>query len=505
MKLVKTTYVAGPEDALAVKDVYKEKSSAVFNSYQDAFAKGFEEINKITSMLSSLGGKLNSLTGLSPASLLQGLPGGSIAQTLQQLSNAYSSMGGLSSVVSSINSVSSASGLQSAISGQLGSMLGGDMSSVGRIARSLLASTASNLASSMLSRAGLDTSLVSNLNLDSMVRNLSRGNFDTLSRLRDMPDTVKPSLNFGSRVIKKPATVTIGDTVRQIADQNPDTIKPIADLINSITDGSNHYTVTTSAADAALVASVVHAAENAGIPRSFNTFAESIKDRDTMLSAATPLARHAAQTGNLSTLDSIADTDVASSIKQVVPDVVRMMTSTMQAPKGMPAQDYARHYTAAKETFEKIDPSWTEYKRKDSSAVNAAQIGSNYSFCDLIRAQMNELMSPEGYKSNKQRVGSSSSADSQVDKALSEVIYSSTTDGPNKPVAVDPNSSMLYRKEEMSIGAKGSEKTYDFTVEPYMLLAPMYTEDSVDACLKRDWPEWYSTLGSDAPILPTSY
>ena len=49
-QLAKTTYKAGPEDSLAVKDVYKDTSDAVLNSYQEVFSS-LGGIDKLTASL----------------------------------------------------------------------------------------------------------------------------------------------------------------------------------------------------------------------------------------------------------------------------------------------------------------------------------------------------------------------------------------------------------------------------------------------------------------------
>ena len=61
-KIAKTTYFAGPLDELAVKDIYKEKSSAVVNSFQDSLADALKLADKIPGLgIGDLAGKLNGL------------------------------------------------------------------------------------------------------------------------------------------------------------------------------------------------------------------------------------------------------------------------------------------------------------------------------------------------------------------------------------------------------------------------------------------------------------
>lgn len=76
--------------------------------------------------------------------------------------------------------------------------------------------------------------------------------------------------------------------------------------------------------------------------------------------------------------------------------------------------------------------------------------------------------------------------------------------------AVDPNTataSDAYGVLSNVISIKddtGKEtKRYDFSDEAFMLLAPLFKEDTVDYCLKRDFPYWYIAY-PDKPIEETT-
>jgi hypothetical protein len=58
--------------------------------------------------------------------------------------------------------------------------------------------------------------------------------------------------------------------------------------------------------------------------------------------------------------------------------------------------------------------------------------------------------------------------------------------------------------DSIKVGTGEDMKVTSFANEPYLLLAGMYLEDTVDECLQRDFPEWYSGL-EDKPILSTNY
>ena len=173
-------FVSGTKDDLAVVDVYKLQSSAVYNSFQDiaknisgllnsipgmnlgemlgkannvlqgikggidkaagminngvsgissmmGAISGLQNINGIGSARNALGSVLNSLGSLANVAGLQGLT--------NALQNAYACMGGISQIVDSVNGVVNAGrGLQSTIETGFGNLLGGSSNRYASIA-----------------------------------------------------------------------------------------------------------------------------------------------------------------------------------------------------------------------------------------------------------------------------------------------------------------------------------------------------------------------------------
>lgn len=555
-KIAKTTYFAGPLDELAVKDIYKEKSSAVVNSFQDSLADALKLADKIPGLgLGDIAGKLNGLIGnlpngaLGSLSGLKGLGGitgnlasvnsaisgisrqlggaGSISAISSAINSAFASMGGISSLVNQVNqTVSTVGGLQNSILGGLGRSLGVNLSQV----RSLLNLVENNALTRLVTRDNPFRGIAHNsgyTSLESIARDLSRGSSDMLSNVRDLPSggsrydrsshgVRQPYTTPVGRTIdsSKPAEINdtiaqIGERVQRLPNNSARTAEPIARMITTLTDSPYTANINNRGAQAAAIAAVVNEANKLNMPQAYQHVAQHVKDRQVLYYATKPIVEAAAERKDLKAIEAISNTSMAGEIKNIAPGIVQELAGNISSPDNLAEQEYTRYYQGIKETFDSIDPKWTKYKRKGSSdCINAAQVGDNYFFCDLIRAQMNELMSPDSYKSNLQRSYSSTMGfDTDTGRDIDKLINdnSSTINS-----AVDPNTATAgdaYGVLSNVISIKddtGKEtKRYDFSDEAFMLLAPLFKEDTVDYCLKRDFPYWYIAY-PDKPIEETT-
>lgn len=547
-KIAKTTYFAGPLDELAVKDIYKEKSSAVVNSFQDSLADALKLADKIPGLgigdlankltgaigglpnLKGLGSAASSVAGINSAlsGISRQLSGaGSISAISSAINSAFASMGGISSLVNQVNqTVSTVGGLQNSILGGLGRSLGVNLSQV----RSLLSLVENNALTRLAGRNNPFRGIASNngyTSLESIARGLSRGRSDTLSNIRDLPSN-SSHYDRSYRGVRQPYTTPVGrtldsskpnevnDTIAQIGESvqrlpngSIQTAEPIARMITTLTDSQYNASINNRGAQAAALAAVVNEANKLNLPQAYQHVAEHVKDKQVLYYATKPIVEAAAERKDLKAIEAISNTSMAKEIKNMAPGIVQELASNISSPDNLAEQEYTRYYQGIKETFDSIDPKWTQYKRKGSKdCINAAQVGDNYFFCDLIRSQMNELMSPDSYKSNLQRSYSSTMGfDTDTGRDIDKLINdNSSTINP----AVDPNTataSDAYGVLSNVISIKddtGKEtKRYDFSDEAFMLLAPLFKEDTVVYCLKRDFPYWYIAY-PDKPIQETT-
>ena len=89
-ELCKTTYEAGPEDELLVKDVYKSSSSAVVNSYQDKNPENASIMDFISGLNpAALLGKINQAVGMVNSTLnaVKNMANGGLTGVLGNLGN----------------------------------------------------------------------------------------------------------------------------------------------------------------------------------------------------------------------------------------------------------------------------------------------------------------------------------------------------------------------------------------------------------------------------------
>lgn len=570
MKLAKTTYDAGPDDSLLVKDVYEATSSAVVNSYQKQDSGLGDAVDRIPSMnMSSLLGKIkqaldklkNSLSDKNgsqsdsstntPSSSPNVLtPGGAASAAINginnlasisnlgssgtlgamsnnsavrnQVANVFGSMGGLSTTVSNVNRgtkvTTTAPGLSSAISGNLGNALGGETAAFAGIANNILNRNTLVKNDNKKTYNDFDTK-VGATSLENIANNISDGNLEVLASLSDLPKTFHSDLNGGmiDSQITGNVIAKVGDAITQLNPKDSSAAAaPIVNIVNAITDDKYEAKVVNKGSAAALISATTFIANKLNMPNVFSTIASAVEDESILIEAAKPLLQRALETGDFKTIEDIADTKVAKSIKNIVPAAAETILSKIITPVNLAQQEYSKYYQSIRETLDSIDIDWALYRRGDEKIINAGQLGNNFYIVDLIRSQLNELMSPRTYLSNIQRVyGENVPFDTDVTNALAALVNSVesiTTSGvvnTDNIVVTDIDFTEIGdavnpASDSIKVGTGEDMKVTSFANEPYLLLAGMYLEDTVDECLQRDFPEWYSGL-EDKPILSTNY
>ncbi len=570
MKLAKTTYDAGPDDSLLVKDVYEATSSAVVNSYQKQDSGLGDAVDRIPSMnMSSLLSKIkqaldklkNSLSDKSgsqsdsnsntPSSSPNVLtPGGAASAAINginnlasisnlgssgtlgamsnssavrnQVANAFGSMGGLSTTVSNVNKgtkvTTTAPGLSSAISGSLGNAMGGETAAFAGIANNILNRNTLVKNDNKKTYNDFDTK-VGATSLENIANNISDGNLEVLASLSDLPKTFHSDLNGGmiDSQITGNVIAKVGDAITQLNPKDSSAAAaPIVNIVNAITDDKYEAKVVNKGSAAALISATTFIANKLNMPNVFSTIALAVDDESILIEAAKPLLQRALETGDFKTIEDIADTKVAKSIKNIVPAAAETILSKIITPVNLAQQEYSKYYQSIRETLDSIDIDWALYKRGDEKIINAGQLGNNFYIVDLIRSQLNELMSPRTYLSNIQRVyGENVPFDTDVTSALAALVNSVesiTTSGvvnTDNIVVTDIDFTEIGdavnpASDSIKVGTGEDMKVTSFANEPYLLLAGLYLEDTVDECLQRDFPEWYSGL-EDKPILSTNY
>lgn len=540
-ELCKTTYEAGPEDELLVKDVYKSSSSAVVNSYQDKNPENASIMDFISGLNpAALLGKINQAVGMVNSTLnaVKNMANGGLTGVLGNLGNmaglgnlgnmgrgldlkgsllsSFANMGGLSSIVAGVNQgmgqvralTSTIKGLEHSVAGGLGGVLGGDLGAASSIASGIFSpNRAMNLFNSFDSKNGP-------VSLESITQNLSGGNLDVFSAINDIPGEYHPYMGggFNQNAINNNMVIKVGDAISPITQgMNNQAVEPITQIVAALTGATEIPTIINRGGTAALVSSVSHLGNQLGMPNVFGQLAPSINDKHILVEAAKPLLQRAAIQGDLRAVVNIASTTVAPEMRTIAPDLLGSVITNAQRPEKLAQQEYTKYYQSVREGFDRVDPNWMKYKRGGSEVINAAQVGGNLFFCDLIRSQMNELQHPNNYLSNYQRIYPESNAfDSSAAKAVSAALKSTENNGVT--AALDISSvqavDLDFTASGNSVGLAGSEMqagavNLNFDNDQFLLLSPLYKEDNVDSCLKRDFSEWYD--GLDKAIDPCAY
>ena len=584
-KLAKTTYEAGPEDQLIVKDVYKETSSAVVNSYQDKVGDALNVVDMIPSLnLGSLMGKLNAainftkgkininaalnlagagrlgqLSGLAGLAGLPGLPGaaglaslaglpglsraglgisgsignlgsfglagsfgangafGSFGEIRAVIGNIQASMGGISSVVGSINiGVSTSRGLEHAVLGQFGSAMGGDINAFINVAGQFITQNNSGNYNRFVRPQNDYDTRTGYMDVNSLAKNLSNGNLDIFSSIIDLPAEHGNQLNGGltSNQITSNVVAGVGSTLRNINTQNgTQTVGPVANIVNALSANTYQPKIVNKGAAAALISAVTHIGNDLNMPDVFPSIANHVEDKSILLAAARPLVQRAVETGDMRTIESLAGTKIAGDMKTIAPSLITNMLGTINKPDTLAQQEYSKFYQGIRESFDKIDPNWSQYDRKGQECINASPIKDNLFMVDLIRSQMNELMHPDTYVANLQRVYSEDNfVDTATTQSLGNLINSTEAITSNTPVdltnivAVDydyteTGNAVNPKSQTIVADVSGVKSSLSFDSEPFLLLAGQYLQDSVQECLQRDFPQWFNSFDTDSILV----
>lgn len=519
-KLVNTTYVSGPKDELAVKDVYAEGSSANVNSYQEKDNAAIEAVD-------------NSVTG-------EGAPGndplgdflsqnGNFSDqvtvdvtsvqthTAEQAAERYLNQNGAKvELVSSVKTGSAADvakkymeqqgvgtiggfklpkGLAKEIAGLGAGLLGGN--------RAALTSSIQGLTSrakDLLGFSSLDKKIGS-FDLAKAATSLANGNMNILSAFGDLPPEFKRAISFGAspESLKRNAVTAIGGTVTRLTrGLDPDAVEPMSRIVNGLTNGATNFTGINRGGQSALISSVSYLGGKMGIPNVFSSISNTIDDKGVLMAAARPLLQRAVATGDLGIVKDIVKSNVKNQITKIVPSVVTGVMGGLKKPEELSQQEYSRYYRDMKNTMNDINPNWSTYERKGSAGgtkvVNASAICSNPFVGDLIRSQMNDLRA--GAEGNTQSVYPSSGLRSVV---VSPLGSSQIEVGVVPPL--DPETAPTAMPSSFVAPVVADPDAYGD--EPYMLLGEVFPGYSVKDELQKHFPDFHETLSHDPDVILT--
>jgi len=505
-KLVDPTYVAGPEDELAVVDVYGKGDSGVVNSFQEKHDSAIDAVDNTTPL--SEEEILAELEGLNNDDLLADAidPLAAVEEALNEDVEAMLEGIGDFDVFNDVSS------LADQLLGDVGEFLGGDLASVTCLAKGF-----SDKLSSFNGFSAFDQ-LNAGFDLDNIVNNITNGVSDVFSAIGDLPRQFQGMMNGGLPldVIKNNVFSSVGGVMTRVTPgMNYSGIDPINSITNNLTNGSYNAQISNRGGLAALVSAVSHIGNKLNLPNVFGAIAQTVTDPAILMAAATPLLQRAIHQGDSDMFRNIAGTSVGPQMRSLVPGMVNALMTNLTKPTYLAQQEYPRYYQSMRSSMDRVQPGWQDYSRPGGTVVNTAIIQSNPFMCDLVRSQMNEFMHPDNYLSNAQ-----SAYPERVRYEDTPVVNGVVVSNPiNSGVVIQPISSSNVEARdidfttlgdavgpndlEISQMTSGGEVITSFDNEPFMLLGQVFRKNSVDDEMQRHFPAFYQTF--DAPIDPISY
>lgn len=562
-KLTQTTFISGPRDELAPIDVYEQNNTGIQNNYHNQFhdiadtldhflsqfgnklKQGTDLINNNLNLLQNLSNQLNnglniknplgSLDGFknNPIGTLKGILGGSnptidkILNTAEHASHVFkeaersiesikrtseslkSGLNGLKNdkplslhekIEENIKNYGSlnpnSNNISESINHDLEDMFGGDKTVI------------TNLLEPNLNRVD---SLNKPTTIDKKIDPIDKEQFlenikdpDLLNHILDLSDNAqdllinqieKDSFFNHQSIAVNGETNTIS---HEVSLQNKEAIGKI---LNTLTNSNYEVKNKDTGKEANLVSGITHIASKAGFPNVFENLSKKY-DKDIMRKAAKPLLLRASEEGDFEIIKDIANTEIKKDIKTIVPNIIENIITDIKKPHNLSQQEYSNYYKSVKDTFNKIDPQWDKKDICNVEVINCCCISKNKFFCDLLEAQLNELLHPDNNLSNKQVISPMSGINdstkllNEIDKKEPKVEQRKVTDEYGieyyEEYTVEPKP--YIAKEILKIDPN------DYNTEKYLLLGKVFIDHTVDREIQKHFPFFYNTL-ENKPIV----
>ena len=493
-KLVSTTYQAGPNDELAVVDVYKASGSGIVNSYQDSF--GDQDISDYDNAVEANADDMLAGLDTSNSDLLSSTPDPEQAildQLADEQEDAYFQNKGYDPL--------SNNGSLSDRFGGIGTVYGGDRGA-------LTCSTGMFDKQSQFGKYNPFSNNSSGFNLNNVASQLANGNLNVLSAIKDIPKSMQTMLTGGVNMssIQNNVLMSVGGvTSKYTSNMDYGGLQAVSNLCTGVSGGTYAPTIQNRGGLAALIAGVTQIATSYNLPNFFSSIAKSVTDPNVLLAAAKPLIQSAAYQGNVDLFRDVANSSIGSRLPTIAPSTVPTLLTNMQRPATLSQQSYPSYYQDLRTSLDTVQPGWSSYERSGGTVVNATVIGSNPFACDLISAQMNEFMHPNNYLSNAQQAfpalvdTSTSIAYNAVNLSTNNtgVVVSAVDSSSVTGTDLDFTETFDLNKvstEVQKITASGTVIT-NFDNEPFLLLGQKFRDVSVDSDISKQFPEFYGTLG----------
>ena len=393
--------------------------------------------------------------------------------------------------------------------GRASNILGGDRSSMNTLVNGM------RNGSTQANNPGKFDKNVTTQDTANMVQRFADISPDIGSAMAGLPQATKEALTRGMSdeslatgliATNKDRTTRIGPEV------SPEVVKPLTQIIDSFTGRPTTEAKTQDpGAIAGLISGVSNLAAKSGMKDTFSTITSNVTNKDIIIQAAKPLAIRAIEEGDMDTIIDLSKSKASADIKSFAPKIVESVCYQTQRPEGMSQQQFAPYYRDVKKAFTAIDPNWSTYASgAGNNLVNGAVICSNAFICDIIEAALNEHNNTKLTPDNRQDVKSielnpeqltetdieppidsfAAELEKEIDALNKDSYKEAWANGdalitpPDEP---KPASGAILMASDEEVPAAEPEMT--FGEEPFLLVASVFVDNSVEAEIERHFPE----------------
>lgn len=394
--------------------------------------------------------------------------------------------------------------------GRASNILGGDRSSM----NTLVNGTRSG--ASQIDNPGRFDKAVTTQQTDSMVQRFSEISPDIGTAISSLPPATQEALTrgFSDESLNQGLIVTNKDSVSKIGPEvSPDVVKPLNQIIDSFTGRPATEAKTQDpGAIAGLISGVTNVASKSGIKDTFSTITKDVTNKEIITQAAKPLAIRAIEEGDLDMIIDLSKSKAVGDLKSFAPNMVESMCYGTLRPEGMTQQQFAPYYQDIKQAFTAIDPQWDSYTASSGNKlVNGAVICSNAFICDIIEAVLNAQNNPKGKQQDVKNpdLTPEQLTDTDVEPEMDDFAreLEKEVDALNKDSFKEAwaNGETIIRPpDEPAPEADAGEPvalaavevledettpTVKFTDEPFLLLAAVFVDNSVQSEVEKHFPE----------------
>ena len=345
------------------------------------------------------------------------------------------------------------------------------------------------------------------VNKDAALDKIKNINPEIAVCINDLPDTTQDALlrGFSDETINTGLIVENDNNVSRVTGQaSSQVVTALSGIVDSFSKDNKKTTVQDPDALAIVISGTAHLASKAGIKNSFVNMTKDIDNKDIIIKASKPLTLRAISEGDIELIVELTRSKAAKELNSFSTDLIPQLTKNVKRSQDKSQQDFAPYYKDIKRAFTTINPHWDTYTTLTGKMlVNGCCISFNDFICDLIEACLNENNNQALNKTNRQTVKNYKLNKNVVTKLNPELVHDSFNDEVQKEVeklnrdtytAIFGDTTMIIPPPDVPDPTveqpelQEPQEPTDFTNEPFLLIASVFLDNSVEAEMQKHFP-----------------